>query len=207
MLKPRHFVFWCVFALSVFPAAILHADDDDIYRRTSQDPAAPNCLNNGNVQEINTEEVLGWKHHSANQFADRGHIWGIIVGNPKHKNDHTHFIVQIGNGQKDTIEIVYNREFGELPIQDMTGSVIEACGDYITSNKKAGYYTPSPAGAILHWVHEALGPGNHESGFLVIDGKLYGYDTSAAKANGKPKKKSQPSNRNESSSTFNYFGP
>lgn len=195
MLLARHFVFW----FGLFIASSLALADDVAYNRTIADPAAPDCYNGDQIQEINTSEVLGWKSTTANQYQDRGHIWGIVLGPAKQKNDHTHFIVLIGDSLKDTLEIVYNREFGELP-SSMDGAIVEACGDYITSNKKAGHYMPSPAGAILHWVHEALGPGDHESGFLVIDGKLFGYDNSSAKAKN-PKKKPQ----DETTPPFDYF--
>jgi len=84
-----------------------------------------------------------------------------------------HVKVKIGNGSRDTIEVVYNNAFGALP-RIQAGMITEVCGDYITARAKAGPYPPSPEGAIIHWVHINSRGGEHEDGFFRIDGVVYG---------------------------------
>lgn len=132
------------------------------------------CLAKNQEIEINNEQVLDWKVSTENQFKRRAHIKGIVTQVLPDTQRHEHFIIQIGEDKEDIIEVIYNVEFGAFPeIQE--GHVVQACGDYITSTSRTGKLPPSPAGAIIHWVHESPNPERHESGFLVIEGELVGF--------------------------------
>ena len=132
------------------------------------------CLAKDQALEIDNEQVLNWKVSTENQFKRRAHIKGVVVELLPSSPRHEHFIMQIGDDKEDIIEVIYNVEFGEFPaLQE--GHVVQACGDYITSISRSGKLPPSPAGAIIHWVHESPNPGRHESGFLIIEGELIGY--------------------------------
>lgn len=133
----------------------------------------PPCMDKKQVLPINNEEVLQWKQGTHNQFTARAHVSGQITRRFPNQTGHAHFEIKLGPGADDTLEVIYNLEFGALP-KLQAGMTVEACGDYITSIAQSGSYPPSPSGAIIHWVHKANGKG-HDSGYLVIDGKLYGY--------------------------------
>jgi hypothetical protein len=130
----------------------------------------PDCMDHGQILPLNNAQVLSWKSTTANQFLARGHISGTLGKIYPDHSGHNHFQVIIGSNPNDTIEVIYNQSFGALaPLNP--GSVIEACGDYITSNA-ASKYPASPDGAILHWVHK--GTGSHDGGYVDIDGDLDG---------------------------------
>ncbi len=134
----------------------------------------PECLvKKGQPLAINNDQVLNWIETTKNQYQDRGHVKGTLVKAYSDKTHHHHWQVQIGVAQADTIEVIYNEDFGGVPSTVKVGSMIEACGDYITSNAQSGPYPPSPDGAIVHWVHMSPNP-NHLSGFLVVDGTVCG---------------------------------
>ena len=135
----------------------------------------PECLmKKGQVLPINNAQVLEWKNQTANQFHSRGHIKGILTQTYSEKTNHHHWQVQIGDTEKDTIEVIYNEDFGSVD-RFTIGSQIEACGDYITSNKKGNGFPASPDGALVHWVHMSPNP-NHLPGYLVVDGQLHGQE-------------------------------
>ena len=137
------------------------------------------CLAGGQGLGINNAAVLQWKVSTNNQYRNRGHILGNLVKAYPDHSGHHHFEVQIGSKPTDTIEVIYNEEFGAVP-SVQPGAKVEACGDYITSNAQAGGYPASPDGAIVHWVHQSPDPARHDSGFLEIDGELYGQNASGA---------------------------
>jgi hypothetical protein len=90
------------------------------------------------------------------------------------KKSHEHFEVVFQSGKvNDNIEIIYNTQFGQLP-PIRPGSQIAICGDYITSNAPTSQYQASPDGAIIHWVHRSNNPRKHATGYLVVNGSLYG---------------------------------
>lgn len=139
--------------------------------------AIPECLDsNGKAMSVDNATPLEWKTKEANQFLARSHIDGHFVKVSLERASHYQFIIQIGPDAKDLIEVIYNKEFGEYPAV-FPGMKVEACGDFINSFAQAGRYPPSPAGAIIHWVHKnpKASQGSHPSGFLVMDGKLVGY--------------------------------
>jgi len=135
---------------------------------------APDCIARNQPLPVNNEQVLHWKQNSRDGFKDRGHIHGTLTSVYKDKSGHRHFQVTIGDESNETIEVIYNQEFGAIPKEAMQiGAEVESCGDYITSNKR-GKYQPSPDGAIIHWVHESTSP-KHDSGYVMINGVLFGY--------------------------------
>lgn len=136
--------------------------------------AAPDCLDtSGNAVPVNNSQVMQWEYNTPNQFLARGHVQGTFVQSYADENGHNHFELQIGSDPADTIEIVYNIDFGALP-ELQAGMQIEACGDYITSTAQAGSYPPSPDRAIIHWVHRNPSSHGHPSGYVDINGVLYG---------------------------------
>lgn len=136
--------------------------------------ATPPCMANGKAIPINDAQALSWKTSTPNQFLARGHVAGRVVRVYPNQTDHNHFSLQIGPGPRDTIEVIYNIEFGALP-QMAIGMTVEACGDFINSFAQSGPYPPSPDGAIIHWVHYNPNGNQHPNGFLMIDGILFGF--------------------------------
>lgn len=141
----------------------------------------PVCLDKqGQSLGINATEVIKWKQTSPNQYTNRGHLKGEISKVFLNKNGHRHFEITFSDASnEDTIEIIYNEDFGQLPELEL-GMPIEACGDYITATAASGPYPKSPNGAILHWVHNNPSGKGHPPGFLMIQNVLYGYDMSNA---------------------------
>lgn len=160
----------------VFSSSQLFFPSAHAYLTNAQMPA---CLDGPDEMRIDNQRVLDMKHSTKNQYHDRGFVQGIVAVSPNQKNDHDHFVIKIGPNVSDTIEIVYNRVFGSMPNMN-EGDPIVVCGDYITSNAKAGGYDASPEGAIIHWVH--FNPGSrqssahHEHGFIMVGTNLAGFD-------------------------------
>lgn len=132
----------------------------------------PDCMNRGQVLPVNNDQVLQWKESTANQYHNRGHIQGRLVQAYPDHSGHHHLEVQIGAASSETIEVIYNEDFGPIPTTQ-PGDQIEACGDYITSNAQSGPYPASPDGAIIHWVHRSP-TRNHDDGYVVVNGTLCG---------------------------------
>ncbi len=134
----------------------------------------PDCYDkDGNVLPIDNQQALGLKTSTPNEYHGRAHVKGTYVQSYKHTKGHTHFEIQIGSGDDDTIEIIYNDDFGKLnSLQD--GESVEACGDFINSFKATSQYQPSPDGALMHWLHENPDKSSHPDGYLVIGDQLNG---------------------------------
>lgn len=138
--------------------------------------AAPDCLDrSGRVLPIDNAKVSQLKQTSKNQYRERAHISGTLTQVYSGNKGHETFEVTMDSTSGDKIEVIYNIEFGDLPTLT-PGAKVQACGDYITARERAGRYPPSPNGAVLHWVHRSPNEARHPSGFLLIDGKLYGQD-------------------------------
>jgi hypothetical protein len=134
----------------------------------------PECISDGKAISINNETVLNWKKSTPNQFHGRGRVEGAINAVYPDRNGHNHVQIVIGKGQTDTIEVVYNEDFGRLP-KLAVGMQAEACGDYITSNAATDRYQASPDGAIVHWVHKNPNRSSgHPNGYLMLDGFVFG---------------------------------
>lgn len=142
---------------------------------------SPPCMaNDHGALPLMNQQVLYWMENTPNQYMDRAYVDGRILKVLLDRKTHLHLQVQIGRNVGDTIEIVYNKGFGRLPMI-IPGMYIEVCGDYITSRAPTSQYPASPEGALIHWVHVntnsfrrgAPAP-RHEDGFLKIDGVLYG---------------------------------
>jgi hypothetical protein len=135
--------------------------------------SAPECENNdGQPIAINNSQVLTWEKTTANQFLARANVEGDVVAIYPNQTGHNHFAIQIGSDPSQTLEVIYDIGFGQLP-QIQKGMHIQACGDYITSDEATSQYPVSPCGAIIHWVHMAPKP-THKNGFLMINGQVYG---------------------------------
>jgi len=95
----------------------------------------PDCLDNsGRVLAVNNDQIIKWKQTTKDQFHARGHAQGVVSKNYPDYTGHTHFEMRMGsgNGAGNTIEVIYNQSFGQLP--DLTpGTQVEVCGDYITT--------------------------------------------------------------------------
>lgn len=134
--------------------------------------ALPPCLDNSrNTMDLNNEQVLNWKQHSQDQFHARGYVKGTLTRDYPDHSGHTHFEMQIGPHSDDTIEVIYNQSFGELPALN-PGMEIEVCGDYITTGNQG--HDSSPDGAIIHWVHKSPSGNRHPSGYVAVNGVVYG---------------------------------
>jgi hypothetical protein len=134
---------------------------------------APACMsNNGQALPIDDANVLQMKVSTQNSFLARAHVAGVISNLYKDATGHKHFQLKIGPQATDSLEVVYNEDFGKASSVSV-GAQVEACGDYITSNQN-GRYRASPDGAIIHWVHRSPDLNRHASGFLMINGSLVG---------------------------------
>jgi hypothetical protein len=139
--------------------------------------ASPDCLDRGTPLPVDNAKVIAWKSTTQNQFQARAHLQGPIKQVYPDHSGHHHFEIQLDDA--DTIEIIFNEDFGAVPTLH-AGMQVEACGDYITSIAQSGPYPASPDGAIVHWVHMSPNLSRHPSGYLVIDSVLYGQDISHA---------------------------
>jgi hypothetical protein len=134
----------------------------------------PDCLDaSGSTLPVDNAAVLALKTSTPNQYLTRAHVSGTIERIYPDHSGHNHFEVQIGPQPTDTIEFVYNISFGQLP-NLQPGMTAEACGDYITSDAPTSQYPASPDNAIMHWIHRNPKGHGHPSGFVVIDGSLFG---------------------------------
>ncbi len=151
--------------------ALLNANKSFAYNDTVA--TVPACLGNqGQPIPVNNEAVIQMKLNTPNSFLARAMVSGVVTKIYGDQTCHRHFSLQIGSMPGQSIEVIYNEEFGGFPAFGV-GSKVVACGDYITSNKQT-QYPASPDGAIIHWVHKAPHPERHPSGFLVINGILTG---------------------------------
>lgn len=148
-----------------------------LFLSTALASETPDCIARNQQLPVNNEQVIHWKQSTRDGYKDRGHIHGTLTSVYKDKSGHRHFQVTIGDGSGETIEIIYNQEFGAIPKEALQiGAEVESCGDYITSNKR-GKYQPSPDGAIIHWVHKSTNT-RHDSGYVMINGEVFGFNFS-----------------------------
>lgn len=139
----------------------------------------PDCLDGSSPLTVDNPQTLEWKRSKPNQWQERARIHGTVVRITKERKSHAQFEIQIGPEKDDVVEVIYNVAFGKLP-KIQTGMTVEACGDFIISRQKAGPYEASPSGAIIHWVHVNPHGKGHDSGYLIINGNLYGYSGEGA---------------------------
>ncbi len=133
----------------------------------------PLCMDRGKNLSLMNDTVRKWKTSTPNQFLARARVYGRVSALYVDKNGHNHFQIEMDAGKPETLEIVYNQDFGRLP-KIAVGMEVEACGDYITSNAPTAKYPASPDGAIIHWIHRSRDVNKHDSGYLQIDGSVYG---------------------------------
>lgn len=134
---------------------------------------SPPCMVRDKQLNVNNAQVSKWKTTTKNQYLGRGHVTGRISRLYGEKTGHAHFQMEFDRGVDDTLEVVYSLDFGKLP-KLAIGMQVEACGDYITSSKNTSRYPRSPDGAIIHWVHRSDSPAKHASGYLILDGRVFG---------------------------------
>lgn len=148
--------------------------------------AIPHCMSGSRDLPIDDQAVIQLERTTANQYKTEAHVQGTISTLYADHSGHKHFAIKFNNQTNDGIEVVYNEVFGALPDLKV-GMVVEACGEYITSNAPTSQYPASPMGAIIHWVHinPNQGVDQHASGFLLIDGKLCGQDATHAEHGGR----------------------
>ena len=140
----------------------------------AQGVTAPPCLDDsGKPIAINNAQVLQWKTTTNNQFLARAHVQGVVMDIYPDHSGHNHFAIDLTSNPKDGLEVIYNESFGALPAIRV-GMMIEACGDYITSDQATSQYPASPQGAIIHWIHRNPSSQGHKSGYVMINGVLYG---------------------------------
>jgi hypothetical protein len=121
---------------------------------------------------LSNAQVLRWKLTTPNQFTARALVEGRVVKVLPNETGHAHFLIDLDSNATDLLEVVYNEDFGQLP-PPRIGAIVVACGDYITADARTGNLPPSPAGAIIHWIHASDTQG-HASGFLIVDNVLFG---------------------------------
>ena len=161
MIRKNGVLFLSIFVAALFGGAAAQAKLGEI----------PKCEGrNGEALSVDNQRVLGFKFSTPNQFLERARVDGRVVRILSSRPEHDHFEIQIGPKPQDTLEVVFNRDFGSP--QAKVGDEVEACGDYITSNAPTERYQPSPSGAIIHWVHENSRGGAHPDGFLVTNDQI-----------------------------------
>jgi hypothetical protein len=141
----------------------------------------PPCVDKrGEEMDFNNQQVAQWKTSTKNGYQDRGYVKGTFTRWYSDRNGHVHFQMEL-TGTDTTLEVIYNTQFGEVDRNIRTGVEVIACGDYITSTKQTRYPV-SPDLAIIHWIHKSMN-GSHPSGFLMIDGQLYGQEDAPPRGN------------------------
>ena len=107
----------------------------------------PACMSKSQALSVNNDQVLSWKADSsiASGWLSRANVEGTVLGNFPDHSGHNHFLIQIGPTEQDTLEVVYNQEFGALP-EIHSGMKAHACGDFINR--------PSKTALILHLLLE-----------------------------------------------------
>lgn len=143
--------------------------------------AIPHCYFKGSDLPVDNARVEELERTTANQYKTQGHVRGILTQIYADHTGHKHFAIEFEGIPGAGIEVIYNEVFGALP-ELKVGMVVEACGEYITSTQPTGHYPASPMGAIIHWVHINPNQGfdAHPSGFVMLDGVLYGQDATKA---------------------------
>ena len=147
--------------------------------------AIPPCEVHSSLLPIDNANALHLEKTTANQYTTQAHVEGLITTVYPNRNGHNHFAIQLGDDASQGIEVVYSIAFGALP-QLTPGMKVEACGEFINSDAPTSQYPASPMGAIIHWVHTNLkqGANAHPSGFIVIDGALFGEKVGKSSPNG-----------------------
>jgi len=142
----------------------------------SKPPSNPNgqvaCMDHGQLLDYNNEQALQWRSEKQSGYHDRAFIFGTVDEVFNDQTGHRHFSIKIGPNADDHIEVVYNEQFGSMPVPAV-GDSAEACGDYIVATESNGGYPPSPDGALVHWVHKSPNS-RHDDGFVVLNGTVYG---------------------------------
>lgn len=157
--------------IGVFFYAVLVASLSISWSAQAKLAEVPACEGKGGQElSVDNNRVLNFKATTPNQYLERARVEGKVVRILESRPEHAHFEIQIGPGPKDTLEVVFNLDFGRP--QPKVGDIVEACGDYITSNAPTPKYQPSPSGAIIHWVHENSRGGEHPDGYIILNDRF-----------------------------------
>lgn len=132
-----------------------------------------NCMSHGQVLPLMNTQALQWKTTQRSGYHSRVLISGTVDQVFPDQTGHHHFSVKIGPNPNDHIEVIFNEGFGSMP-DVRVGDSAEACGDYIVATSSNGGYPPSPDGALVHWVHKSPNPSQHDDGFVILNGTMYG---------------------------------
>jgi hypothetical protein len=132
------------------------------------------CMDHGRELAVNNDQALRWRDERPSGFHTRAFISGTVDEVFPDRTGHRHFSLKIGPHFEDHIEIVYEQNFGRMPLPSV-GDPASACGDYIVATESNGRYPPSPDGALVHWVHRSNND-RHDDGFVVLKGIVYGND-------------------------------
>jgi hypothetical protein len=134
--------------------------------------ATPDCpASDGSVLPVDDNAAIALKTITANGSTSRAHVEGPITAIYPDETGHNHFQISLDQASRQTLEVVYDIDFGALPSLQI-GMNVEACGDFINSYAPENGYQASPDGAIIHWIHRTNS--SHPAGFTVINGVLYG---------------------------------
>ncbi|MEN9722832.1 MAG: hypothetical protein RJB38_818 [Pseudomonadota bacterium] len=169
------------FSLLVFSVVVLGVVGSPAQARLSE---IPHCEGkNGQPLAVDNARVVQLKTTTPNQFLERARVEGRVIRLLQSRPSHEHFEIQIGSRPQDTLEVVFNRDFGRPAVK--VGDDVEACGDYITSNAPTQRYQASPSGAIIHWVHENERGGAHPDGYVVVNDRyMFGFKRQAIEVDG-----------------------
>ncbi len=146
--------------------------------RAADSNAAPTCMGTDSALTIDNERALELKNSNSGA-AIRANVAGKVERIFKEQCNskgtcHDHFEIRLGENSDDVLEVVYSMDFGDLPKLQI-GDDVQACGDFINTNVNPKRGPASPSGAIIHWVHRSTCM-DHESGFVTINGTLFGFD-------------------------------
>lgn len=123
------------------------------------------CYVTDNVlTEIDNESVLNAKENLPDGTIQWAWIRGTMLRQTNPTDRHYKFAVQIGPLETDTVELVYNKRFGTLPLP-AAGDIVEACGEMIVNRDGTLRYNGSPEGVLIHKLHE----GSVYNGFVRLD--------------------------------------
>lgn len=159
------------FSISIF-GFVLAFQTQALADRNFSTDGTPTCMNHGRPLAIDNEQALQWRAQQPSGFRSRAYISGTIDEVFPDQTGHRHFSIKIGPNPNDRIEVIFNEGFGNMPVP-RHGQNAAACGDYIVATEHNGGYPPSPDGALVHWVHRSTNS-SHDSGFVVIEGTVYG---------------------------------
>ena len=111
--------------------------------------SSPTCLDeSGRNIPVDNDQAISDKKNTANGALSRDHVKGPITKIYPNQPGHNHFEIAL-NDSGDTLEVVYDYAFGNLP-ELKEGMTVEACGDFINSYAPERGYQASPDLSLIH---------------------------------------------------------